>query len=260
MFRVAEHSGKVFLMKIAIYLFLASLACTPLTSQTAPTAQAGATSTNAPDLALRESLVMVQAMAQKSDTDVARLRIDKWKTDAESKRQSAANAVSIRRNLTNAIPDLLARIQSEPGSLIANFRMYRNLNALYDSFSSLAESAGAFGPPEQYAPLAADITQLDQLRRDFAQRVDLMAGTYDVELTRLRAAVAAKPASPKTATKIVQDDHPAPKKKPKPSVAKPTPAPAKPAAAAEPTSNAPADDSQPQKQKPSPYPAQTPQQ
>lgn len=252
--------GEVFLMKIAIYLFLASLACTQLTGQTAPTAQVGAMSTNAsPDLALRESLVMAQAMAQKSDADVARLRIEKWKADSENKRQSAANAASIRRNLTNAIPDLLARIQSEPGSLIANFRMYRNLNALYDSFSALAESAGAFGPPEQYAPLAADIAQLDQLRRDFAQRVDLMAGTYDVELARLRTAVAAKPAAPqKTAVKIVQDDsHPAPKKKPKPSVAKP--ASAKPAAAAEPTANAATDNSQPKKQKPSPYPAQTPQ-
>jgi hypothetical protein len=152
--------------------------------------------------------------------------------------------------------------------VIANFRLYRNLNALYDSFSALAESAGAFGPEEQYSPLAADIAQLDQLRRQLAQRVDLLAEASEAEMARLRTAVAvaksasAKPAA-KSASKIVVDDsHPAAKKKAKPSVAKP--APAKPAAAAEPAepasaepaSNAAGDSSQspPQKkQKPSPY-------
>jgi hypothetical protein len=203
----------------------------------------------APDLALRESLVMAQAMAQKSDADIARLRVDKWKTDSETKKQSEANATSIRRNLTNAIPDLLARIQGDPASLVANFRMYRNLNALYDSFSALAESAGAFGPQDQYAPLAADIAQLDQLRHDFAQRVDLMAGSKDAELARLKIAVAAAgQVSTKPASKIVIDDaHPAQKKKAKP----------KPAATANPTSSA--DSSQPGTKQPKPSPA-TPQQ
>jgi hypothetical protein len=168
---------------------------------------------------------MVQAVAQKSDADVGRLRIDKWKADGQNKQQSQANATSIRRNLTNAIPDLLLRIQTQPGSLIANFRLYRNLNALYDSFSALAESAGAFGPEDQYAPLAADLGQLDQLRRQFAERVDLLASASDAELARLRDAKVAKPAAPpKPASKIVVDDSKAtPKKKPKPAP-KPTPA------------------------------------
>jgi len=41
---------------------------------------------------------------------------------------------------------LLQRIKASPSSLNANFRLYRNMNALYDTFSALAESAGAFGP------------------------------------------------------------------------------------------------------------------
>lgn len=209
-------------MKIALYLLLACVAPTQLSGQATPTSQtqspqASATAANAaPDLALRESLIMVQAMAQKSDADVSRLRIEKWKTDSQSKQQSEANAASIRKNLTNAIPDLLLRIQTEPGSLIANFRLYRNLNALYDSFTALAESAGAFGPQEQYASLAADVTQLDQVRRQFAERVDLLAGASDAELARLRAATVAKPTPAKPPSKIVVDDsQPTPKKKPK---------------------------------------------
>jgi hypothetical protein len=229
--------------KVAHYFLLALMAATqlggqPAVGQTAPT-QAESMATNAaPDLATRESLVMVQAMAQKSDADVARLHISKWKTDAPNKQQSEANAASIRRNLSAAVPDLLAKVQREPNSLIANFRLYRNLNALYDSFSALAESAGAFGSEDQYAPLAADITQLDQVRHQFAQRVDLLAVANDAELARLRAAAAiAKPAPAQTAnTKIVVDDsHKAPKKKPKPPAAKPATDKAAPTAEAKPS-------------------------
>jgi hypothetical protein len=255
-------------MKIALYLMLAAVSMqlpaqtVASSGQTAPTqvGAAGAKSST-DDPALRESLLAVQAMAQKSDADVARLRIGKWKTDGQNKQQSEANAASIQKNLTSAIPDLLLRVQAEPGSLIASFRLYRNLNALFDSFSALAESAGAFGPDDQYSPLAADVAQLDQLRRQFAQRVDLLAEASDAELVRLRAAAAR--AAPKPAAKagskiVVDDSHPAPKKKPKPPAAKPSPA--IPAAAAAPAPTGPAvDASQPapsKKQKPSPYPQQ----
>lgn len=211
-------------MKIVLCLLLACVAPTQLLGQTTSTSQtqsasplASATTANASsDLALRESLITVQAMAQKSDADLSRLRIDKWKTDSQSRQQSEANATSIRRNLTNAIPDLLLRIQAEPNSLTANFRLYRNLNALYDSFSALTESAGAFGPQEQYSSLATDLTQLDQLRHQFAERVDLLAGASDAELARLRSEKVANPAPTKPPTKVVVDDNqPSAKKKPK---------------------------------------------
>lgn len=214
-------------MKIALYLLLVSLTSTRLPGQVAPTSQtsspqAGATAPSAaPDLVLRESLIMVQAMAQKSDADVAHLRIEKWKADSQNKQQSQANATSIRRNLTNAVPDLLLRVQNEPTSVMANFRLYRNLNALYDSFSALAESAGAFGPEEQYAPLSADLAQLDQLRRQFAERVDLLAEASDAELARLRTAKVAVPAAKPAAKIVVDDSKPTPKKKPKPAPKKP---------------------------------------
>jgi hypothetical protein len=192
----------------------------PLYGQTAPAAnpQGTATTANAaPDLALSELLIQVQAISQKSDEDIAGLRIDKWKADATSKQQAQASALSIRRNLTNAVPDLLQRIKASPSSLNANFRLYRNMNALYDTFSALAESAGAFGPNDQYQSLSSDITQLDQLRRQIAERVDLLAGTNDAELARLRARLASPtPGAKATSNKVVVDDtQPKPKKKPK---------------------------------------------
>jgi hypothetical protein len=212
-------------MKIATYLLLASSAAwaqQPAATNRTSTPRSGTVAASiSPDAqALNELLKQVQISAEKSDGDLSRLRIDKWKAEGASKQQAETSAVSIRRNLTNAIPDLIQRIQAAPGSLNANFRLYRNLNALYDTFSALAESAGAFGPKEQYEPLAADIALLDQLRHQMAERVDLLAGANDAELARLRARVAATGAKP--ASKVVVDDEqPKSKKKPKSSQSPP---------------------------------------
>ncbi len=212
-------------MKIAVFLLLASSAAwaqAPGNNSPAAApamASQSSSSTGAPSSdvqALNDLLGQLQAAAQKSDTDVARLRIDKWKAEAAAKQQAQASAASIRRNLENAIPDLVQRIQASPSSLNANFRLYRNLNALYDTFSALAESAGAFGAKDRYDPLAADISQLDQLRHHVAERVDLLAGANDAELARLRAKVAATASGTKPASKVVVDDEqPKPKKKAK---------------------------------------------
>ena len=176
-------------------------------TSSATTPDAAATATADPEL--NAFLADVQSMAFRADGNVARLRIDRWKIDAASKQQSTATATSIRRNLTEAVPDLIQRIQAAPLSMNANFRLYRDLNALYDTFSSLAESAAAFGPREQYDLLASDLAQLDRLRRQAADRLDLLAASNDAELARLRSS--AKPGaaskSGKKSNKVVVDDN-----------------------------------------------------
>ena len=181
-----------------------------------PPAHQGA-SAGSPDAALTELLTQLQALAQQSDRDLAGLRIEKWKADATNKQQAQENAAAIHRNLANAVPELLQKIQSEPGSVAANFRLYRDLDVLYDAFSALVESAGAFGPAEQYSTLAGDIARLDQLRHQLAERLDQMAGANDAELLRLRARLAASPAKavPAASKVVVDDNHPAARKKPK---------------------------------------------
>ena len=75
--------------------------------------------------------------------------------------------------------------------------------------------------PQRSIPTALQriINQLDQLRRQIAERVDLLAGNNDAELARLRARLGnakngAKPGSTKV---VVDDDQPKPKKKLKPA-------------------------------------------
>jgi len=153
--------------------------------------------------------------------DLARLRVDKWKTDTASKRQAEANAESILRNLAAALPAIVQQVRANPGSVGATFKLYRNLNALYDVMSSLTESAGAFGSNEEYRALANDTSNLDTLRRSLADRVETMATFRDNEVAQLQArarpASAAAPAPPK---KIVVDDNEPVKKSTKKPVAK----------------------------------------
>ncbi len=90
-------------------------------------------------------LERLQSAASQATVDLGNLRIDKWKADAESKQQARANVDSLQRNLTSALPGLIDAARLAPQDLSAEFKLYRNLNALYDVFASLTEAAGAFG-------------------------------------------------------------------------------------------------------------------
>ncbi len=92
-----------------------------------------------------------------SQLDLAKLRIEKWKTDANTKRGSQGDADSIERNLQTALPEIIGRLRNSPENLTVTFKLYRNLDALYDVFGSVAESAGAFGGKDEYQSLQNDL-------------------------------------------------------------------------------------------------------
>jgi hypothetical protein len=160
--------------------------------------------------------------------DLGHLRIDHWKTDANTRRSTLNDTESLRRNLQDALPEIVGQLRNSPESLPATFKLYRNLDALYDVFSSVAESAGAFGSKDEYESLVADLNQLEANRRSFAERMESLSSSKESENTALRtqlheaqAALAAVPPPPPK--KVVVDDTP-PQKPPvkkKPRVAKP---------------------------------------
>jgi len=157
----------------------------------------------------------LESTATASASDLSRLRINKWKAPGAAKQQSEGNRQSILRNLETALPGMISGVRSNPDDIAASFTLYRNLDALYDVFSSVAESAGAFGPRDDYQPLANDLNSIEQIRRDLADRVSTLASSKETELTRLRnevraAQAAAQAAPPK---KVIVDDN-APVKKP----------------------------------------------
>ncbi len=167
-------------------------------------------------------LTQLQQTAQSMQGDLQKTRIEKWKTDGGTKKQSLADVDSIQRNLQSTLPDTIAQLNASPEDLGASFKLYRNLDALYDVFGSVAEAAGAFGSKDEFQSLDNDLNGLKTARRAFAERMQKLTASKEEELTRLRAQVktltAAPPPPPK---KIVVDDTEPPKKPAKKKVAKP---------------------------------------
>jgi hypothetical protein len=154
------------------------------------------------------SLASLEQTARSSVADISHLRIEKWKTDGNTKKSAQSDSDSIQRNMGSALPELIAKVRSAPDDLNANFKLYRNLDVLYDVFSRFTETAGAFGSKEEFQSLAKDLDGLDTARRALADRLDALTASTQNELAQYRnqakAAQAAAAAAPPK--KIVIDD------------------------------------------------------
>jgi hypothetical protein len=195
-------------------------------------------------------LSQIEATSKTTQTDLGKLRIEKWKADGSYKKQALGNVDSIQRNLQGALPEIIGQLRNAPEDVPASFKLYRNLDALYDVMVGVVEDAAAYGSKDDMQSLSNDLSAFEGTRRQLAERIENLASSKEGELTRLRtqlkslqAQVEAEP--PK---KIVVDDtqpekKPAPKKKP---AAKKPPDGTKPAAGA--TSNPPAQQPPPKPQ------------
>ena len=159
-------------------------------------------------------LSQLEQASQQTQLDLAKLRVEKWKTDSNNKRQMQTNVESLERNLQSALPEMISQLRMSPENLTATFRVYRNLTALYDVFAAVAESAGAFGTKDEFQALENDLSMLERSRRAFADRMETLAGVKEAELARLRTAVqtgqgGTNSQQPK---KVIVDDNESPKK------------------------------------------------
>jgi hypothetical protein len=153
-------------------------------------------------------LAQLEATSKSTQDDLTKLRIERWKTDNASKKQALGNVDSIQRNLQNALPAMIGQLRNAPEDLSATFKLYRNLDALYDVLGSVVESAGAFGSKEDFQVLANDLTSFEGTRKQIAERLENLATSKEQEIVRLRTdlktAQAAIPAEPPK--KVVVDD------------------------------------------------------
>jgi hypothetical protein len=208
-----------------------------------PSAQGGQPVSYASVTLLNGMLTQLEASGKSTQDDLAKLRIERWKTDNGSKKQILANVDSIQRNLQGALPEIIAQLRSQPEDLPSTFKLYRNLDALYDVLGNVVEVTGAFGSKDDFQSLSNDLSTFEGTRKQLAERMETLSAAKETELARLRAdlkkAQAAVPVAPPT--KIVVDDNeppkkPVAKKKPKPK----TPSTPQPAGQTAPASQAPA--------------------
>lgn len=153
--------------------------------------------------------------SKNTQADLVRLRIEHWKTDNSSKRTALTNVDSVQRNLQGALPEIIAGLRAAPEDLPATFKLYRNLDALYDVLGNVVELAGAFGSKDDVQALANDLSAFESTRKQLAERIETLSSAKEAEIVRLRTdlktAQAAAPAEPPK--KIVVDDN-EPEKKP----------------------------------------------
>jgi hypothetical protein len=166
---------------------------------------------------LNDVLAGLEQGSQTTQVDLAKLRIERWKTDATTKKQTDADVQSIQRNLETALPAVIGELRSSPENLTSTFRLYRNLDALYDVLTSVVESAGAFGSKDDFQSLQNDLNTIEKSRRALADRMDALSITKENEIgqlhTQLKNIQAAVPVAPPK--KVVVDDTEPPKKTPK---------------------------------------------
>jgi len=207
---------------LVFFLSLGLFAQTRSTARsTPPPAPAAAAQPTGPNL--NAILNDIQRTALSANSDLAKLRIEKWKADNSEKQQMQQVANSLQRNINAAIPGLISDLQAAPGSVSRAFKLYHNLNVVYEFLNSLAEAAGAFGKKEEYDPLAADASALDAARQNLSNYIEQTANNLEVQLKRPPTTAPAQ-ANTETPKKVVIDDS-APasktKKKKKPSTPPP---------------------------------------
>lgn len=167
-------------------------------------------------------LSQLQQTAKSMQSDLGNMRIERWKTDGATKRQTLATVESIQRNLQSALPETIAQLNNSPEDLGASFKLYRNLVLLYDYFGSVVVDAGAFGSKDEFQGLSNDMTGLESARRTFGERMQKLTASKEEELTRLRAQIKTLTATPPPPPKKIVVDDNEPPKKPAPAKKKAT--------------------------------------
>ena len=163
---------------------------------------------------LNQLLGGLQQTSQAIQDDLSHLRVEKWKTDSGTKHQTEGDVESVQRNLQSALPSMLDDLKNSPESTPLTFKVYRNLDALYDVMSSIVESAGAFGSKDEFQSLNKDLGSLENSRRAFATRMDKIANAKETEIGQLRAALQTARAEIPPKKMVVDDTQPTTAKKP----------------------------------------------
>jgi hypothetical protein len=219
--------------KILILIFLFFLGYSGIAQQAPAPQQVQET----PQTDLNTILLQVQKATSSANVNLGKLRIEKWKTDSQQKQQMQQVADSLQKNITNAVPGLVSDVQTSRGGVLASFKLYHNLNVVYEFLSSMAEAAGAYGKKEEYQPLEGDATALDTVRQNLSIYIEQATGKMEAENRAAANAVQARQAPgtlvPGKKVVVIDEKDTPPRKRPKtakkktptpPAQASPTPA------------------------------------
>jgi hypothetical protein len=165
-------------MKTALAAIISLLFCAGPSAMAQSQTQAASNPQNqaapqGPDL--NAIVLQIQQATGSASIDIGKLRIEKWKTDSGQRQQLQQVADSLQKNIANAVPGLVNDVQSSRGGVVASFKLYHNLNVVYEFLSSLADAAGGLGKREEYEPLEKDAAALDTARQNLSIYIEQAA-------------------------------------------------------------------------------------
>jgi hypothetical protein len=182
-----------------------------------------------PQTDLNTILLQVQKATSSANVNLGKLRIEKWKTDSQQKQQMQQVADSLQKNIANAVPGLVSDVQTSRGGVLASFKLYHNLNVVYEFLSSMAEAAGAYGKKEEYQPLEGDATALDTVRQNLSTYIEQAAGKMEAAnraAASSNAVQARQTVVPGRKVVVIDENDAPPRKRPKSTKKKPSTPPA----------------------------------
>jgi len=198
-------------------VLMASLGLGAIAQQAPVNPQAQAPAPSSADL--NTILLQVQKATSSANVNLGKLRIEKWKTDSQQKQQMQQVEDSLQKNITNAVPGLISDVQTSRGGVLASFKLYHNLNVVYEFLSSMAEAAGAYGKKEEYQPLEGDATALDTVRQNLSTYIEQASGKMEAENRAAANALQARQAPgtlvPGKKVVVIDENDTPPKKRPK---------------------------------------------
>ena len=120
----------------------------------------------------------------------------------------------------------ISDVQTSHGGVLASFKLYHNLNVVYEFLSSMAEAAGAYGKKEEYQPLEGDATALDTVRQNLSTYIEQASGKMEAENRAAANALQAKQVPtivPGKKVVVIDENDTLPKKRPKSTKKKASP-------------------------------------
>jgi hypothetical protein len=129
--------------------------------------------------ALNAVLLQVQQATSSASVNIGKLRIERWKTDSDQKQQLQQIAESLQKNIANALPGMINEVQSSRGGVLSSFKLYHNLNVVYENLSYLADVAGSLGKKDEFEPLAADAASLESARKNLSLYIEQAAARLE---------------------------------------------------------------------------------
>jgi hypothetical protein len=186
---------------------------------------------------LNAIVLQVQQATSSASINIGKLRIEKWKTDSGQKQQLQQIADSLQKNIANAMPGLINDVSGSKGSALTSFKLYHNLNVLYEFLSGLADAAGSLGKREEYEPLATDAAAIDTARQNLSTYIEQTVGKLESANRALAGTNPAQSHQPGTVVPgrkvvVIDETDPAPpKKRAKSTKKKASPPPSAPASA-----------------------------